>query len=107
MKLRGKQGWVRFQATDPDTGRRWVIDPGDILSKRQHKKMSRIPDMILQFAHHLADLERSRGHANVEIRALSFSTLNGRPHQQLIDPEVNLAALTRSLRPARWILPRR
>ena len=105
MKLRVKQGWVRFQATDPDTGRGWVIDPRDILTPRQERKMSRIPDMILQFAHHLAEVERSRGHPNVEIRALAFSTLNGRPHQQLIDPEVNLAAVTRSLKPASWILP--
>ena len=67
--------------------------------------MSRIPDMILQLAHHIAELERSRGHPNGEIRVLAFSTLNGRPSQQLIDPEVDLARVTRSLKPASWILP--
>jgi hypothetical protein len=39
----------------------------------------------------------------VEVRAESFATLNGRPAQRLIDPHVNLAGPL----PPNWILPLR
>jgi vitamin K-dependent gamma-carboxylase len=54
--------------TDPQTGARREIDPREYLSARQVREMSRRPDMILQFAHHLADLEHA--HWIVPLRPL-------------------------------------
>ena len=122
MKLRTKDGWARFTARDPNTGRVWAINPalpksrwlpggegeGPYLTDRQLGKMPGLPDMVLQFSHHLADLFRGAGYPMVEIRARVKTSLNGRdPPELLVDPEIDLAAEPRSLLPARWILPLR
>ena len=106
MKLRDKRSTARFTVHDPDTGRTWVVNNRQFLSPRQIRKMASRPDMILQFAHHLAEKWRTDlGIANPEVNALVLSSLNGRPPEVLIDPSRNLAAIKRDLRPADWILP--
>ena len=45
------------------------------------------------------------GYENVEVRARVMVSLNGRPPQLLIDPEVDLAKEEIGLLPARWIVP--
>ena len=67
--------------------------------------MSTRPDMILQFAHHLAALWESEGYEGIEVRTRVMASLNGRPRQLLIDPDVDLAREPRSLLPASWIVP--
>ena len=64
------------------------------------------PDMVLQMAHHLADVFRQRGYAHIEVYAQDIVTLNGYDPQPLIDPDVDLAAQPRDLRPESWVLPR-
>jgi vitamin K-dependent gamma-carboxylase len=105
MKLRGKIGTARFTAKDPDTGAEWRILPTEHLTQRQVRKMATRPDMVLQFAHHLAEVFRRAGHPRIEIRATVTASLNARPYQPLVDPGVDLAAQPRTLGPAPWILP--
>jgi hypothetical protein len=62
------------------------------------------PDMVLEYAHHLAERWRRRGR-RVEVRATVEVSLNGRPAQLMIDPEVDLAAQRRQLWSDSWILP--
>jgi len=104
MKLRDKDGYVRFFATDPDRGETWKIETRGRLAAWQREEMSGRPEMILQFAHHLADDLRRRGHPAIEIRALALVALNGRTRRLLIDPAVDLAAVEASLWPSPWIL---
>jgi len=106
MKLRGKDGWARFVVTEPVSGRTWVVDPSDHLTGRQARKMSGTPDMILQFAHHLARIHEEEGPRGVEVRARVLTSLNGAPHRLLVDPDVDLARRERTLGRAAWILPR-
>jgi len=47
-----------------------------------------------------ADLKR-RGLADVQIRVDAFATLNGRPSQRLVNPDIDLAGTL----PPGWILP--
>ena len=61
--------------------------------------------MLLQFAHILADEYRERQGVPIEVRAEVWASLNGRIPQLLVDPEVNLARVERTLRPASWIMP--
>ncbi len=103
MKLRSKSARARFVVTDAETGQKWTVKPSDYLTRRQYRKMAGQPDMILQFAHHLAEEYRLRGHAGVEVHAFVEAALNGRKYQPLIDPTVNLAAVKRSLGHATWI----
>jgi vitamin K-dependent gamma-carboxylase-like protein len=107
MKLRDKDAAALFQIHDPDEGTTWDVSPAEHLSDRQAEEMADHPDMILQFAHHLAAEARQRGHAKVEVRARVTASLNGRPAQPLVDPEVDLAREPRTLLPARWIVPLR
>jgi vitamin K-dependent gamma-carboxylase len=105
MKLRDKDGWVRFVVTDPATGKTWMVDPQEHLSRRQANRMEGWPDMIHLFSLYLAEQYRQEGHSPVEVRAEAMASLNGREHQLLIDPTVDLAARARTLRPAEWIMP--
>jgi len=106
QKLRSKDGWVRFLAIDPSTGESWEIDVRRFLTARQYRKMADRPYMILQLAHHLADLAAEQGKPRIEVRVSAMSSLNGREIQPLIDPTVDLAAQPRTFfAPYRWIVP--
>ena len=125
MKLRSKSGWAVFEVRDPATGRVWAIDPekeskhwgpgipaaflerpdATYLTDRQQRKMTGLPDMIIQFAHHLRDEFEAAGYDGVEVRVRARTSLNGRRHQPLVDPSVDLAREPRNLAPADWILP--
>ena len=107
MKLRGKSGATRFTVSDPVSGKRWDVLPSKHLTARQVRKMGGHPDMVLQFAHHLAEVYRKQGYSRVEVRAKVEASLNGRRPQPLVDPDVDLAAQPRNLLPAPWILPLR
>jgi hypothetical protein len=104
MKLRDKEGTVQFHVKDADTGETWTAKARAYLTRRQANKMSGQPDQILQFAHYLARVGRKAGR-RVEVRAVTSTSVNGREPQPLIDPEVDLAAQPRNMRPASWIVP--
>ena len=105
MKLRTKRGEALFTVTHPPTGQTWTVDPRENLQPRQYQKMAAKPEMILQYAHHLARQKRLEGFENVEVRARVLASLNGRSSQLLVDPTVDLAKVRSSLLPARWIVP--
>ena len=99
-------GESRFEVRDVETGRIWPVHPQYFLSLRQYQKMTTRPDMILQFAHFLADVWRDEHHIrNVEVYATVHKTLNYRPLALLVDPDRNLVDVERSLIAADWILP--
>ncbi|HEY8379736.1 MAG TPA: HTTM domain-containing protein [Nannocystis sp.] len=104
MKLRDKRGSVVFVATDPASGRTWRINPRKHLARWQVGEMTGRPEMILQFAHHIADKLRDKGYPDVEVRAIAAISLNGRPPRLMIDPDVDLTRVERSIWPASWIL---
>jgi hypothetical protein len=103
MKLRDKAGEAHFYAHDAATGETWEIDPRPHIDRWQFAEMTGRPEMILQFAHYLADALRAEGREDVEIHAVTHVSLNGRRPQPLVDPDVDLAAVEPSLRPAPWI----
>ncbi|WAS97231.1 HTTM domain-containing protein [Nannocystis punicea] len=105
MKLRDKESKVRFLATDPHEERTWEVDARQYLTSWQRSEMSGRPEMILQFAHHLAADLRAQGHEDIQIRAIASVSLNGRPRQLMIDPDVDLVKQPHSIWPAPWILP--
>ncbi len=105
MKLRDKEGKATFTATDRVSAEVRRIKPRDYLSKRQLDKMEKTPDMILQFAHHVANVFRDKFQQDVEVHAKVEVSLNGRARQLLIDPDVDLSKEKRSLRHESWILP--
>lgn len=106
MKLRTKTATAVFHAYD-DRGNELAgfTPPEKVLVPRQLAVMSERPDMLLQYAHWIADELRAKGHPDVHVRVDVKSTLNARKPQPLIDPRVDLAAQPRNLRHAEWIVP--
>jgi len=107
MKLRDKDARVVFYVRHEGAAAPRLVKPDGYLSTRQARKMSTRPDMILQFAWYLADRERAAGRRNITVHAVVRASLNGRPLQFLVDPQVDLASQPRSLAPAHWIVPLR
>jgi vitamin K-dependent gamma-carboxylase len=107
MKLRSKQGELMFTAVDPATGQRFEIDPTETLMSWQYNKMTIRPEMIREFAHHIADEFAERGQPDVRVYAITIAALNGRDPQPLVDPRIDLAKESRTLAAAPWIVPLR
>ncbi|HEX2271959.1 MAG TPA: HTTM domain-containing protein [Pyrinomonadaceae bacterium] len=105
MKLRTKVGEAVFTVTHPRSGQTWTIKPEAYLKPHQAMKVITKPDLVLQFAHYLAEEKRREGYDEVEVRAHVMVSLNGREPQLLIDPNVDLTKEQVSLLPARWIVP--
>lgn len=92
MKLRTKSADTAFRVTDPATGATRTLDPRSELESWQATSMQARPDMIAQFARHLADRAEADGFARPEVRVDATASLNGRPTAVLVDPDVDLAA---------------
>ena len=106
MKLRDKVGKITFLIHEPAKNKTWTVDPYELLSRRQYRKMAARPDMILQYADFLAQQWKLLDQIeDIEIRATVYVSLNGRKPALLIDPERDLTKVTRDLRHADWILP--
>lgn len=101
-----KAGWVEYRVVTGDPPQTTRVSPRAELTPLQVKAMSTQPDMILDYAHHLATKYQSKEPTKtVKIYADAYANLNGRPSQRLIDPDVDLAAQPRGLGHAPWILP--
>lgn len=103
VMLMEKSGIVFFKLKS--NGKEFLVDNKDYLTKAQEKMMATQPDMVLQFAHYLKNIYQSKGFNNVEVYAESYVSLNGRPSQLYIDPNVNLAKQEDNFKPKSWILP--
>lgn len=105
MKLRSKSATAIFRVVDKASGAFVTVDPNDFLQSWQTRKMATRPDLILQFAHYLADQFHQQGWENVAVYAEVEASLNGRTAQPLIDPTCDLTQERPSLLPADWIIP--
>ena len=91
MKLRDKDAReIAFYTRDRRTGR--IVDlPTEELTRRQRRKMSTRPHMILQYAGHLSEGLRARGIQDAPVHVRTSVSLNGRDPRPLIDESVDLA----------------
>jgi hypothetical protein len=102
MKLRGKSGTGAL-FVELEDGSQLKVDMRKHLTRRQIAKMRTRPDMLLQYAHFLAEEYADRGAQGVYAHV--FVSLNGRPITRFIDPEVDLSEQPRTLGHAEWIIP--
>ena len=105
MKLRAKAGEASFIAYSPELDTEWTINPRLHLTARQARKMSGHPMMVRQFARFLADDLREDGLEGVQIRVVNKASLNGRPPQTLIRPDIDLAASDAEIEAQDWLAP--
>jgi len=105
MKLRQKSAKARFRVVDNDNKKVTKVNPRKELSKRQYRKMSTRPDMILQYAHHLAKKHNRKGDKNISVYADVKTSLNSRAKQLLINPNIDLSKEQYHVFKNDWIVP--
>jgi len=106
VMLMEKGGTAFFHVKDPHTGKRAEVINSEYLTSFQETQMSTQPDMILQYAHFLADVYRKKGIQNPIVTAESYVTLNGSGSRLFIDTTVNLAAQQETMfGHNKWIRP--
>jgi hypothetical protein len=91
-----KAGLATFHLRDPVSGARWVVEPRDELTALQTTMMATQPDMIADYARHLAAEARRSGRGDVEVYADVYVALNGRPSRRFVDPDADLARSARA-----------
>lgn len=105
VMLMEKTGQVDFRVVDDYGGKSWIVTPGQSLTPLQLRMMSTQPDMILSFAHHLEEVWKRQGYADVSVYADAWASLNGRPRQRLVRPDVDLSEQQEGWAPKTWIVP--
>lgn len=106
MMVRNKLSKMRIMVTDPRTSETRTVDPLEDLTRSQRGKVAQHPDMLIQYVHHLRRRLEASGMRDPIIRAEVSVSLNFRPPQNLIDPDVNLAEVRYPVfSHAPWILP--
>lgn len=100
MKLRSKSATGTFWIAREEGGELVRVDPRADLTTRQLDKMLSRPDMIVQYAHFLA-----QKHDIPAVHVQVFAALNGRAPAPFTDHTVNLAHERRSLLPYGWVRP--
>ena len=100
-----KAGYTTFKVVDNSSGNSELVDNSLYLTKFQEKQMSFQPDMIIEYAHYIGDTYKKKGFKAVSVYAESYVTLNGRPSQRFIDPEVDLYNEKINFKYKKWILP--
>ena len=104
MKTRSKVGSVVFHALDIREGVHEVIHRPTDLTVHQYRKMATRPDMIRQYAVHLAAVRSNRGSGEWAVHADARAALNGRPASTLVDPTVDLVKADPAGLGASWII---
>ena len=105
VMLMEKAGHAQFKVSDVATGKSEFVPNYLYLTPNQEKMMSTQPDMILQYAHFLAEEYKKKGFDNPEVKVESYVTLNGRRSRPFIDPSVDLASQPYTLGHRKWVLP--
>jgi hypothetical protein len=93
MKLRDKEvESFGMRVIDPRSGAQEYVNPEEWLTDRQFRKMLTRPDMIVQFAAHVADKREAAWGVRPVVKVEVIASLNGGPYRALINPNANLAA---------------
>lgn len=93
MKLRDKEvESFGMRVIDPRSGAEEYINPEEWLTDRQFRKMLTRPDMIVQFAAHVADKREAERGVRPIVKVEVNASLNGGPYRALINPDADLAA---------------
>jgi hypothetical protein len=106
MMLRIKNPlFFAVRTMDPSTHALSKVDLSSFLNPKQIDALQTRPDMIIQFAHYIADEQQRRSGIRPIVNVKAVETLNLREPQDLIDPRVDLSAQPEGQIPAPWIVP--
>ena len=94
-----------FTVVDKQTGAECRLDALDFIDEDQWRRLGWRADMMVQFAHRVADSYWERHHVRVAVHVYSAVSTNGDPYAALVSPVTDLASVKRQLH-YDWILPR-
>lgn len=108
MMLRTKDAFMHLKF-DPPEAERYLEQHPEILpviSEAHVLRMSKNPLFIKQYVQKLDSILEAEGIKDVEIRCIGVASMNGRPYQFLVDPEVDLTQVSSGLwEVPDWIVP--
>ncbi|MFL0353082.1 HTTM domain-containing protein [Xanthomarina sp. GH4-25] len=105
MMLRSKQGYAVYKVVNNKTKKPTFINLQDYLSHKQIHLASTKPDVIWQFSQHLKEVYTNKGE-DISVYVDCKIRINGKPYKQLINPDVDMAAVPWSVfKHSDWILP--
>ncbi|WP_421979451.1 HTTM domain-containing protein [Roseibium sp.] len=95
-----------FRVVSADGTETWEFSPYDHMARRQARNVLARPDIAWMYAQKLEAIWAANGYEDVGVYADVRVSLNGRPMQTFIDPDVDLTeAPWDRFGPTRWILP--
>jgi hypothetical protein len=105
VMLMEKSGSAYFTVKDKGSDKVVEVANGAYLTTLQEKMMSTQPDMILKYAHYLAQKFREQGFQEPVVYAEIYVALNGEHSRLYVDSSIDLAAEPLSWGHYNWILP--
>lgn len=100
-----KTATAQFRVRDAQNNRESEVNNLDYLTQKQEVMMAYQPDLLVQFANHLAkDFRENKGYIDPIVTVECFVSLNGRPARRFIDPNVDLGKEKNSLVPKHFLL---
>ena len=105
MMLRTKVGQTSYWVENKETETRLKINLDDYLSPKQKRSSSTKPDVMWQFSQRLKEKFKKDGQ-NVAVYITSRVSVNGKPYQTFINPEIDIASVEWDVfKHSTWILP--
>tara|TARA_R110000868_G_scaffold1647_1_gene13238 strand:+ start:7973 stop:9292 length:1320 start_codon:yes stop_codon:yes gene_type:complete len=105
MMLRSRTGITSFKVVNSRTQNSFLVNLDDYLTKAQKNKISCYPDFMWQFTQRLKQEYKEKGE-EISVYVNSRVSVNGKPYQQFIDPEIDLGKVSwNHLKHNQWILP--
>ena len=86
-----------------DTNKRFEVAQNKFLNRLQKELIAADPEMMLQFVEFLEKQLKKEGFNNIEIKAVSLVSLNGRKPQFIYDSEINLLEKNRITTDYDWL----
>ena len=103
MMLRQKFSVSKIYVYDMDTNKRFEVAQNKFLNRLQKELIAADPEMMLQFVEFLEKQLKKEGFINIEIKAVSLVSLNGRKPQFIYDSEINLLEKNRITTDYDWL----
>lgn len=105
MMLRSRSGTIRIKAVSKDTGRTYLVNLNDYLTKKQRRKVACYPDFTWQFAQHLKKEYAKKGE-DIQVFVKNSVKVNQGKYHEFIDPKVDLASVPwKHFGHNEWIMP--
>lgn len=98
-----KSAHAAFTIKDED-GKTTEVENRDFLTEKQEVFMSYQPDMMLQYAHFLAEYYKHKGFKSPKVYVDCHVSLNGRVSRRFIDPKTDLSKENAGIHHKPWVI---